>query len=88
MRLSQLTVGTCMISLHVTAATVPITLQKIVKDRALESGHPGYFATSVRSYVPQLPGKRARGIGISASLLHESHVNEALPAVTVRINGF
>ena len=30
------------------AATVPITLQKIVKDWAVESGHPRYVATSVK----------------------------------------
>ena len=43
---------------------------------------------SVRSYVLQLPGKQARGIGISASLLPKPHVNKVLPAVTMRINGF
>ena len=42
---------------------------------------------SAGSYILQLPGKRARGIGISASLLPEPHINEALPAVIVRING-
>ena len=36
------------------------------------------------SYVLQLPRKWAREIGISA----KPHVNEALPAVTMRINGF
>ena len=84
--------GNFLSGMHVTpfhniVATVRIISQKTTKDRKMET--PGTMLQIRRGgpYIPQLCGKRASGIGLSASLLLELHMKVTLTMITVRING-